>query len=305
MTKALPEGIYIQPYMDKFPGATRQDKISNLRRQVQLWKELGAVGVAWHGFAGPEYGPWQKLDPVLFEMLSQLAQEQGLKSLAAYGLGSTKAVAKGEFIGKVGALDSCDGILFDMEGAWENDASDKPDAKKMGDAYRALAPNQWTADQPWFAPASHWSKFPWEETAGFVNERCPQVYCNDFVKQWGPDAYEKVWAWYQKDWQKLDARLAPKNLVRPRRPTIQGYAWNNLADLVNCLTSNPSLFVWCEPFPDAQFIQGLRIQKRLTNLGFRGPDAVRKFQENWNATGGRPLTVDNQCGPNTISALNL
>lgn len=305
MKKTLPDGIYIQPYMDKFPGATRQAKLDNVRREVSKWKDAGVAGVAWHGFAGREYGPWQMLGPELFTTLTAITKEFGMLSLAAYGLGSTKAVAKGEFIGKVGALPICDGILFDMEGAWENEPSDKPDAKKMGDAYRALAPDQWTCDQPWFAPAVHWSKFPWEETAGFVDERCPQVYCNNFIKQWGKDAYEKTWAWYMKDWVKLDKRLAARNLVRPRRPTIQGYEWDNMTDLVHCLTANPSLFVWCEPFPDTMFLQGLEIRKKLLDLGFSGPEAVKQFQANWNATGGRTLSVDNQCGPNTISALNL
>lgn len=305
MKKTLPDGIYIQPYMDKFPGANRTAKIDNVRRQLAVWKSLGVAGVAWHGFAGHEYGQWQMLGPELFGVLTALTKEQEMLSLAAYGLGSTKAVAKGEFIGNVGKMDGCAGVLFDMEGAWENEASDKPNAKKMGDAYRALAPDQWTCDQPWFAPAVHWSKFPWEETAGFVDERCPQVYCNNFIKQWGRDAYEKTWAWYLKDWVKLDKRLAARNLVRPRRPTIQGYQWDNTADVVHCLTSNPSLFVWTEPFPDESFMVGLRIQKCLSDLGFTGANAVQDFQADWNNTGGRRLVVDNQCGPNTMNALGF
>lgn len=297
MTKTLGKGLYIQVYRGAMKG-TPAEKTAKLVAAMDKWKALGVTGVAWHGFVGD-------LSVAEFAKVTKLCKDRGMKSLAAFGLGSTRPVDYGNWIGDLANAPDCDGVVFDMEGAWEDEQADKAKAKLMGDTFRAKAPNALAIDQPWPVPTLHWSMFPWEESAEFIDIRAPQYYCNNWRNQWGKEAYEKCWKWFDESWVKLNARLAPKNLVRPVIPTIQGYYWD-LTDLVNCLTSFDTMIVWSEPFPDATFLVGLDAWHRLQSLGFTGPKAVEAFQASWNKAHPTDLlTVDNGFGPKTAAKLGV
>jgi hypothetical protein len=291
MERILSPGYYIQPYMDKIPGKTIKEKQHSFSQHMAEFKSLGVSGICWHGFVGG-------LDKLQFDSWAKMCKDIGMKSLAAYGLNSLNPTQKGEWIGKVANSPLCDGVIFDMEGAWEDEAEDKRKATEMGNAFRSLAPNALALDQPWFAPASHWSMFPWEESAKFIDVRAPQVYCNNFVRQYGNEAYEKVFAWFERDWAKLNNRLASSGLVKPVIITIQGYVWN-LTDLITCLTKYDTVIIWCEPYPDSTTLRGLRVVKKLKSLGFSGSQAVGDYQR----TVG--LTADNICGEKTLTSLGI
>jgi hypothetical protein len=272
MGRILEKGIYIQPYMDVIPGKNISERQTYSAKKLDEFKTLGVKGICWHGFVGG-------LDRSKFESWAQIGKDRGMSTLAAFGLNSKDPIQKGRWIGQVAQSDKCDGILFDMEGAWEDEADDKTKATQMGNEYRNLAPNMLTIDQPWFAPSVHWAMFPWEETARFVDVRAPQAYVMNFTRQHGKQAYEKIWEWYERDWKKPDERLAKKNLVKPRIPTIQGYNWNSIEDLVHCLTHNETVIVWAEPYPDDTFMPGLRIVNALKKTLDDGKATVKKSIE--------------------------
>lgn len=285
--KSIPKGIYIQIYR----GAMNATHRANLGVTLDTFKSLGVVGIAWHGFT-------KEMGVNAYAPLAKLCADRGMLSLAAYGMGADDPAGMATRMAPVANLSSCTAILFDMEGAWEI-AEGKSRATVLGTTFRALSPNSTVIDQPWFAPLSHWTAFPWEETAKYVDIRASQVYCNDFLAQYGKNAYEVIFTRYKNEWAKLDQRLAPAGLVRPEIKTIQGYKWYDIGDLVNCLTTYDTLIVWAEPYPDDLFMKGLRVKHALDTKGFVGADAVKNFQ----ASVG--LTADNICGNLTCVALGI
>lgn len=300
--KTIENGLYIQIYRDAIRG-TPTIKQKKLLQQLDILSQYKIVkGIAWHGFVGD-------LSVEKFNELTKYCKERNLKSLAAYGLGSKEPEKYGKWIGEVANQPDCYSVIFDMESAWESDDKKKTPvllakAKKMGEVFRSISPNSLAIDQPWPVPTYHWS-FPWEETAEFIDIRAPQYYVNNWIRQYGKEAYEKCWAWFEQSWKKLNERLAKKNLVKPMIYTIQGYKWN-LTDLIHCLCSNPTLIVWSDPFPDEVFMLGLEIVNKLFSMGFTGPDAVRKFQEHWNMNNPKDkITVDNLFGKETAKRLGV
>jgi hypothetical protein len=302
MTKpVLPKGIYPQIYRGKIPGNTQKEKVDNLCKQLDLFKALGMPGVLMHGFT-------TELTVDKFKELEKYCTDRGLLCIPAFGLNSDTPAEKGKRMGAVAAASKANMLVLDMEGAWEDEAADKANAKIMGNEIRKLAPNALIIDQPWPIPDVHWSMFPWEETADYVDIRAPQVYVNNFRSQWGKDAYEKFWAWHEKSWAKLEDRLVKAGKPKPVKiPSIQGYFWM-INDLIKCLTANDTVIMWCEPFPtngssdpDDNTIRGIKAVNKLKTLGFSGPNAVANFQR---STQGK-LTVDNDCGPKTLAALGV
>ncbi len=252
--KSIPVGHYIQTYRAKWPGATKQNRLDGAAHELDKLAAIGVVGVVYHGFS-------TELVPENFAVLAKLARDRGLVPLAAYGMDSDNPEEKAKRIAKVAVMPECAGVVLDAEGAWEDSTDDKAKAKAFGTAYRALAPDVWTCDQPWWKPTVHWSRFPWEEFAEICDARAPQVYCNNYRGQWGKDAYEKTFAGYEAAWLKLETRLG--QLTRRRFPTIQGYHWDS-ADIETCLAVEPMLIIWCEAWPDDGVMAALRTnhQKR-------------------------------------------
>lgn len=287
----LPAGKYVQIYRGSMSAA----QVAGLGDKLDELKKLGVTGIAWHGFT-------TEMNPVVFARLTKLCTDRGMLSIAAFGMGSQDPVGMGTRMGKVGLVPGCLAVMFDMEGAW--DSGKQVQAVQLGQAFRAVAPNVLTIDQPWPVPTVHW-QFPWEETAAFIQIRAPQYYVNDWTAQHGDARYAKCWAWFDSAWAKLNSRLAPKNLVRPQIVTIQGYRWV-FHDLVNCLMTNDTVIVWAEPFPDAVFMLALDVVVRLQSLGFSGANGVRQFQEKWNKDHTMDLlTADNSCGPKTALRLGV
>lgn len=257
----LSEGIYLQVFRSKIPGATHQARMDWCAKHLDESVALGVKGIAWHGFPG-------EMTPDNYLPLAHLCRDRDLLTMAAYGLNTHHPEANGQAIGTVLALPECDGGLLDAEGAFDQGAHTI--AEVLCGAIRAKAPHALIGDQPWFAPTLH-SGFPYEEFSKCVGFHAPQVYVNDFIKKYGTDRYDKVWPWYQKSWSTLETGLFKKGLIRPHVPTIQAYAWKDIPnDLDHCLTVNPSLICWCEPWPDASFLEGLkRLQTRLKDPSCR------------------------------------
>jgi len=292
--RTLPPGRYIQIYRGAVRGNSKTEKRTSIVSALDRLKMVGIKGIIWHGFSG-------ELTPAVFLELAALATARGLLSLAAFGDGDSDPEGFGRRVGAIANLPECTGVVLDLEGIWENEPGDKAKAVALGRALRQVAPDALVFDQPWPVPQYHGS-FPWDETAAFVDVRAPQWYFNDFKKNFGDQRYQKCLKWFCDSWRALEAKLAAKNLIRPRIMTIQGYGWDGIfADLVACLTSNPTIFIWSEPYPDELFSKGLVVVNKLEKLGFTGSDAVLSYQRSTNGT----LKQDNRCGPSTLASLGL
>lgn len=292
--KQLPsEFRCIQIYRDAIKGKTKAEKLKSLTKELDLYKLLGITAIAYHGFT-------TEMTVEVFKPLAQLCIDRGMLALAAYGLDSSDPIGKAERMALVANLPECFALVLDMEGKFEDELSDKQTIKIMGKKLRELCPNCLMISQDWFAARSHWSMYGWEEIFEFVDMTFPQVYAMNFKNQYGNQAYEKVWEWYQKDWKVLEDRLRPKNLIRPRKVTLQGYKWP-LEDNVDVLLKNPACIIWAEPYLDETFVKAFRIVKKLKELGFEGPEAIKNFQLSTNGE----LNADNICGNKTIKKLGF
>jgi hypothetical protein len=290
-TKILPVGYTIQLYRQA--GGFSMEKLA---ADLDLYKSVGITGIAPHGFVG-------EMDIHKFDTYVQLAKPKGLKCYAAFGLAPNDPYTKGVWMGKVAQHPDCAGVLFDMEGAFEI-AAGKAAANSIGQGFVAQFPNSvrdvWTCDQPWSEPTVHWSLFPYEEIAQFVDARAAQFYFNDNV---GPLRYTHFDPVYHHSWDVLNKRLAQTNSVRPLMMTLQAYAWADiLPSYVACLLENPTTFMWCDRgLPTPNSLLGLAIVKKLADLGYK---AVVDFQKAYNLT--KPtvkLAEDDSCGYLTAAAL--
>lgn len=293
MARTLENGLYLQLYR----GGMSAEQRADLPNQLDKFKQLGVKGIAWHGFS-------IEMLPNVFENLTKLCTDRGLLSLAAFGMGTSDHIGMATRMGHVALVPDCTAVVFDMEGAFDQNANQI--AKEIGQTFRGIAPNILTIDQAWFKPTVHMG-FPWVETAEFIDVRAPQVYCQDFKQQLGKQAYQEIFKEYNDAWHYLETNIyAPKNLIKERMITIQGYQWqyNNdwdVANLVNCLTTYDKILMWCEPYPTQSTINAIMIKNKLASLNFTGPDAVLNFQK---STNGK-LTADNVCGPLTQKELGF
>jgi hypothetical protein len=284
----LPAGKYMHIYRDSMNAGHKRSLNAFLDR-CKVW---GFKGVLWHGFT-------TEMTPSVFKPLAKLCSDRGLLALAAFGLNSEEPEAKAVRMAEVANMPECFALVLDAEGAWEDEVADKAKAKQMCKKLRELCPNALIIDQPWPVPTYHWTLFPWEEFAECVDMRAAQWYCNDFASNYGENRYVECWKWFSSSWKRLDERLAKSGLVKPEIKTIQGYKWV-LKDLIHCLTNEPTLFIWTMPFPDELFMKALDIVKKLEDLGFTGPVAVKNFQL---STNGK-LVADNIWGPKTEKELH-
>lgn len=290
--KQLIPGFYAQIYLDSIHGSNGKSKNQVLEEMLDRLTSVGAAGIIFHGFT-------KTLTPIEFLPLSQLCVQRNILALAAYGLNATDPIGKATRIAQVANMPECYAVVFDMESSWEIHGQDnKGLAKTLGDTFRSLSPDSLVLDQPWPDPTNHYGHFPWEETAAFIDIRAAQWYCNDFTSQYGKDRYSKCWDSFSKSWETLDKRLALKNLVKPEIKTVQSYRWI-FADLISCVTSEPTLIFWIENHLPEDFMVALEVVFKLKNLGFTGLDAVKNYQ----ASVG--LNPDNDCGEKTVKSLGL
>lgn len=295
----LPKGLYVQIYREKIPGNTFKKKLDNLCKELDLYSSIGVVGILAHGFPS-------ELDINKFKEFEQLCDDRGLICIPAFGLNSDNPELKGQKIGAVAAVAKSRILVLDAEGAWEDEKEDKKNAVILGKEIRKLAPDVLICDQPWPIPDVHWSMFPWEEFADYIDISAPQVYVNNWRSKWGKDAYEKFWEWHLRSWSKLETRLIKAGKGKPITiPTIQGYAWM-IEDLIDCLCKHDTMFIWSEPFlsngskdKTDNTVRGIKAFNELKKRGFVGVDAVSLFQR---STNGK-LTVDGVCGEKTLKEL--
>lgn len=296
----LPQGKYVQVYMDAIRG-NLDAKIRYLEPKLDKLKSLGIKGILFHTAS---YERILKLTAEDFRKLAKLCSDRDMLCIGAFGLGTSYPEETGAHIGMLANLPECFAVVFDMEGAWEVKEG-KAKAILIGKAFRKVSPTALALDQPWADPTYHWTAFPWEETAAFLDGTFPQFYVNNWKSQHGAKRYEICWTRFLTAWAKLKRRLEPKGLARPMFFTIQGYKWV-FRDLVNCLTTNPTMFIWAEPYPDDVFIAALEVVQALEVQGFTGPNAVKDFQTKWNLNHpGDLIGTDNICGPITVRKLGL
>lgn len=275
------DGVWIQVYRGAIPA------IAAVPAKLDELHAAGVSGVAWHGFV-PELEP-------AFPQLEALAARHGLQALAAFGLGDAHPEVAGACIGRTATLLGCAGVLFDAEGAWEH-TGDRAKAVAIGQAFRAVAPSAVAIDQPWPVPSLHGS-FPFAEFARAMDAHAPQFYVNDWMRQYGPARCTRCWAWFEREWTAFERTLAP---ARPRFPTIQGYGWQGIfADLCRVVVEQPTLIVWCEPWPTADVVLALRVRQTMAAHGFTGAGAIERCQE-W-----AEVVPDGVVGPLTLAALGL
>lgn len=329
-----------QIYRGGVPGNSDTQKRSNLVRVVALAKTLGLDTVCFHGFPRELASAW--------DGLAAAAANEGVAAMASWGLdGETDGAkpftgaAKGRLVGSVLAKKTCIAGLLDAEGRWDDgdadkpgDVTDKDDAISLGAALREVAPSAIVGDQPWFAIDSHgelrkapragdskdvFKGFPVDEFARVVNwRRFRQMYCNQagFKAQWGTSRYEKVTAWMDRDWKKLEGPFKAAGLPFDLGVTIQGYGWGDaLSDLVHqvldaCATKNQELIVWCDYEPSREIVAAVKALSFLrargfTTLGHSADRIVRAFQLSYNQSAVKPLDVDGACGPKTLAAMGI
>lgn len=237
-------GVWIQVYLDSMPkdGSKLPDLDAISRTFIKDAAEFGS-GVLFH--AGPRHIERH------YKRYAQIARASGVKFGFAYGIdgagdtdGSRLTVEeKGAIMGAIAAcVPDCAMNVANAETAYDSDTGPEDDMDeggvlRMGREVRLRAPNAFFVDQPWFAMDSHgeerktakpldqggtFAGFPSDEFASWINVRAPQVYFRNFGIE-NPEAYRRVVAWHEKDWQKHDASLARLSLQRPRTYTLQGY----------------------------------------------------------------------------------
>jgi hypothetical protein len=293
-------GITIQVYRGAMSGTDAQ-KHAALEREMAVWKKLDVKGVMFHGFSNemPAHVPY----------LLDAARAAGLRPSFSFGLDVSDEHGKAERIGPVAANPDVVATDLDEEGAADNNAQGF--AKQFGIDLRAIAPAATFTTQPWPLPPYH-PHFPYIEFAEFTDAVCPQFYIHAWMKQYGSRRYKVMWAKFEAAWQKLEQEvLAPKNLVRLRFPTVEGYRWDDIPyDCVDCFVKNERLIVWSEWKPTAVVLHAIEARQRIdrkvglyVNGMWSGHDAVLRFQRAYNKKASTKLVEDGIYGPKTDRAL--
>lgn len=240
-------GPCVQIYRGAVDGKTHAIRMAWLDKRIAELAAVGVTAVAAHGFT-------TEMNRAVFEEFATMAKGHGMTCLAAFGLDATDPAGKGKRMALVAQSPMCAGVLVDAEGAYDNGASGA--AVATGDAFRAGAPDAWVCTQPWPLPQLH-SHFPYREFAAWTDAVAPQFYVQDWQRQYGGEAYEKMWPKFEAAWQKLEHDLLGPALTLPRMPSVQGYKWPYV-DIVDALLNHPTCVMWAEPVPDAVAMNALR-----------------------------------------------
>ncbi len=141
---------------------------------------------------------------------------------------------------------------------------------------------------------------------------CPQFYINAWKKQYGTRRYQVMWPRFEADWARREREdLAPKNLVRLRFPTVEGYGYDDIPyDCVRIFVTNERLIVWSEWKPTLTVMHAIEARQRINakvglyvNGVWSGHDAVLRFQRAYNKKASTKLVEDGIYGPKTDRAL--
>ena len=298
--RVLPTGIWLQVYLDKVQGSRDQQDVA-LVRAAQLYGRC-VTGLVVHGFVPATGNANGAVNPARVLAWAQRLRAVGSQLALAWGLSADGDYPRDRYRG--GYMATCAGVpgvrftAIDAEGKFEDDATDKQSAREMGAAFRRVAPDAVVIDQPWMLPTKHWSGFPYEELAAWIDASAPQFYYGAYARQLGRDRVRVMRPRFAAAWDRLEARLGPR--ARPRRVTLEGYGWGDrFADHVTEMLARPLTLLWCEPWPDDATHRALLVVAELARRGFTGPDAVARFQASV------ALGADGIVGKDTLAALGL
>lgn len=333
MRPAPPPGVYPQVWLGQIKGTQRERERALAAFCARAASLPGGIvpGIVLHAFPRGLAATWPRWQ--------RIVADAGLLALASWGLDGRKdddgtpltAAEKGTLCGEVLARADCAAGYLDAEGQWDTDQGplddmDEAGALAFGRALRAVAPTAWVGDQPWPIIDVHgdvrrgarpvdqggcFAGFPIDEfAASCVNgDRARQLYWENFTRQWGRDAYERMSAWMERSWGVVRPALDRAGLTRTEAVSIQGYAHKDTVDTVDCILDwginrATRVVVWSEPFPTEVTMRAIAAAGRLRELGHAGPgvaprQAVRAAQR------GAGITADGLCGEKTCRALGL
>jgi hypothetical protein len=294
----IPPGVHLQIYFDAIDGSTTAAKVASLASELAEWAAMGVAGVIPHGLPAGL--------PASYDAIADVVRTGGLPCGVAMGLDedAVTAGAKGSALGTLAARQGCYVALVDCETHFEKSPTGREEMRELGAAFRARAPDALCIAQPWPEPLKH-PTFPYEEENGFVDANAYQAYYNAWRSSLGGSRYATLGPLFRAQWAALEtSRL--QACPRPTLLTIEGYGWDDVPwDCVSCLLANPSVIVWCDPFPTATVKRAVRSVAALASSGFSGADAVRAFQEDARARGTYEGAIDGKCGPETMRALGV
>lgn len=303
--KMLLKGIHTQHYRAASGYAAHRK--SWLRDGLAL----GVVGIVEHGGVTPDS----------YRRLRDESQAAGYQSGVAVGPGDFGTEANAAAYARVVAAIAkhADYLVVDLEGKHEDDAQDPA---KVSAFYRELrerlGPDAIIIDQPPARPIPRHHGSPvWRLVAQWTTLRAPMLYLNNLRTDLGREAYSRIMPDYLRDWNEWVPANTPQGITAdPWIPTWQGYHWVDWT-LVDALLRFPTCLMWCEnhqctidrersqgPYPTEQTRAGMRIVRRLAELGFTGPDAVKQFQASPHGVAAG-LKVDGRCGPKTRTAIEF
>lgn len=295
MSNVLQDGIWLWLWPKITWNSLEPDKIGPVLR------DLGIAGVI------PQNGV-STLDWLTQDRINKFAS-YGLKVCIGFGLDSkiTSLDKKADVLIKACGVKEknpnvVSGLMLNWETYWDGK---KTEAKYVVDKVLAAYPkaNTYCVDAPWWAPLylignggnkinTHPSAPTKEWGILCANDRYPQVYgrggkvgVND-----GNSTSMLKWARHPSQY----ASMGTWTIL----PSYQAYN-GSLNDQVKTLLADPVVCLWDAPEWDANCINALKVVKKLKDLGFKGPTAVKDFQ----AKNG--LTADGIIGPNTLNKLGI
>lgn len=291
----LPNGIFVWLWPKITWNSLDPDKIG-----PQL-RDLGITGVI------PQNGT-ATLNWLTDEKIKKFAS-YGLKVCIGFGLDSrlTSLDKKADAI--IQALDkkkihgdNVAGVMLNWETYWDGKQAE---AKQVVDRVLAKHPDayKYCVDAPWWAPLfiinhdgnkinTHPSAPTREWGVLCANDRYVQAYGGNGKpgENDGRSTGMLKWARHPSQYASLGTWTI--------RPAYQAYN-RSLNDQIKTILADDVVCLWDVPEWDTNCINALRVVKKLKDLGFVGPDAVKTFQ----AKNG--LVADGIVGPRTLAALGL
>lgn len=299
-------GITIQTYLDVVPGATLAERRAALAAGLKVWKQLGAVAWAPHGFTTtlPQDVP----------AYVAMAQATGLLCVPAFGLDDTDPAGKGKRIAAAANVPGVAAVILDAEGKLEinGTATDAKIAITMGETLCSLAPGVVTIQQPFPVVQVH-RGWPYVAFGRYTSAWAPQFYCGPYKSTYGTQRVRRMMPAFAADWDALERDvLAPSGVGGiPHIVTLEAYGYQDVAfDYTAYVLANETIIFWSEWAPDATCLHALAMRQRIDRAvglyvdgAWSGQTAVRRFQALYNQTASTPLTVDGLYGPHTEAAL--
>ncbi|MEP7113172.1 MAG: peptidoglycan-binding domain-containing protein [Ilumatobacteraceae bacterium] len=310
-------GFHLQVYLDAIPGHGLA-WMTLFTRQVAVWAGVGGCGVVLHDPGGVDRT----------RQLAAVVLGHGLQCSVAHGLGqnaSHEPDRAADAAARIAVLSEITANLFDLEGKWRDEKSDKRAAGRLVVGLRKRVPDallvlqavpvlqtesasfdNFGRDELLAGSNAAGDPYMGEHAVGVryegVDATCPMAY-----RAYGssPYRYDIFPTW----------RAKYASLGRDRGITQTWESWETVqayrngeggthGKFVNVMITEPSgvTVAWAEPHagiqsPDADFMLCMREIQALGRLGHRGATAVRAFQA------AHGLKVDGLLGPITAERL--